>query len=161
MQVVWSNSAPQDAIGAAIAGAAARNGKTQQYARSSSPGGKRLRRARRRRPHVRLSPAHRAANVAAEQVRGIIDRFCRGSVENLLVGMVDDNLITPDKLRELAERIEETEAAERKSTGKESRVALPTNDGSKGSHKRTVLNARRHHAPNFPGLACRSSRCLG
>ena len=57
-------------------------------------------------------------NVAAEQVRGIIDRFCRGSVENLLVGMVDDNLITPDKLRELAERIEEAEAADRKSTGK-------------------------------------------
>lgn len=57
-------------------------------------------------------------NVAAEQVRGIIDRFCRGSVENLLVGMVDDNLITSDKLRELAERIKEAEAAERKSTGK-------------------------------------------
>lgn len=54
-------------------------------------------------------------NVASQQVRGIIDRFCRGSVENLLVGMVDDNLITPDKLRELAERIEEAEAAQKKS----------------------------------------------
>jgi BlaI family penicillinase repressor len=53
-------------------------------------------------------------NVAAQQVRGIIDKLCRGSVENLLVGMVDDNLITPDKLRELAERIEEAEAAEKK-----------------------------------------------
>jgi predicted transcriptional regulator len=53
-------------------------------------------------------------NVASQQVRGIIDRFCRGSVENLLVGMVDDNLITPDKLRELAEKIEETEAAQKK-----------------------------------------------
>ena len=57
-------------------------------------------------------------SVATEQVRGIIDRFCRGSVENLLVGMVDDNLITPDKLRELAERIEDAEAAQRKSMGK-------------------------------------------
>lgn len=54
-------------------------------------------------------------NVATQQVRGIIDRLCRGSVENLLVGMVDDNLITPDKLRELAERIEEAEAAQKKS----------------------------------------------
>src|SRR5262245_9922156 len=36
-------------------------------------------------------------NVAAQQVRGIIDRFCRGSVENLLVGMVDENLIKQDK----------------------------------------------------------------
>src|SRR5437763_5838714 len=53
-------------------------------------------------------------SVASQQVRGIIDRFCRGSVENLLVGMVDDDLITPDKLRELAERIEEAEVPERK-----------------------------------------------
>lgn len=53
-------------------------------------------------------------NVASQQVRGIIDRFCRGSVENLLVGMVDDNLITPDRLRELAEKIEEAEAAQKK-----------------------------------------------
>jgi BlaI family penicillinase repressor len=51
-------------------------------------------------------------NVAAQQVRGIIDRFCRGSVENLLVGMVDDNLITPDKLRDLADKIAEAEAAD-------------------------------------------------
>jgi predicted transcriptional regulator len=54
-------------------------------------------------------------NVAAQQVRGIIDRLCRGSVENLLVGMVDDNLITPDKLRELADRISQAEAAHKKS----------------------------------------------
>ncbi|HMC11327.1 MAG TPA: BlaI/MecI/CopY family transcriptional regulator [Pirellulaceae bacterium] len=53
-------------------------------------------------------------SVAAQQVRGIIDRFCRGSVENLLVGMVDDNLITPDKLRDLAARIEEAEATQKK-----------------------------------------------
>ena len=57
-------------------------------------------------------------NVASQQVRGIIDRFCRGSVENLLVGMVDDNLITPDKLRELAQRIEEAESAERQANKK-------------------------------------------
>lgn len=54
-------------------------------------------------------------NVASQQVRGIIERFCRGSVESLLVGMIDDNLITPDKLRELAERIEDAEAAQKKS----------------------------------------------
>ncbi|HEY2413996.1 MAG TPA: BlaI/MecI/CopY family transcriptional regulator [Pirellulaceae bacterium] len=53
-------------------------------------------------------------NVATQQVRGIIDRFCRGSVENLLVGMVDDNLITPDKLRDLAARIDAAEAAQQK-----------------------------------------------
>jgi BlaI family transcriptional regulator, penicillinase repressor len=51
-------------------------------------------------------------NVANQQVRGIINRFCRGSVENLLVGMVDDNLITPDKLRELADKIAEAEVSD-------------------------------------------------
>src|SRR5688572_14478258 len=53
-------------------------------------------------------------SIATQQVRGIIDRFCRGSVENLLVGMIDDDLLTADKLRELAERIEEAEAIEKK-----------------------------------------------
>jgi predicted transcriptional regulator len=60
--------------------------------------------------HPRVEPQ----NVASQQVRGIIDRFCSGSVENLLVGMVDDNLITPDKLRDLAERIEAAEVSQKK-----------------------------------------------
>lgn len=53
-------------------------------------------------------------NVATQQVRGIIDRFCRGSVEKLLVGMVDDKLISPEKLRELAVKIAESEVAQKK-----------------------------------------------
>src|SRR5437763_10900631 len=53
-------------------------------------------------------------SIASQQVRGIIDRFCRGSVENLLVGMVDDDLITSDKLRDLADKIAEAEAAQKK-----------------------------------------------
>lgn len=55
------------------------------------------------RPHVERQM------VATQQVRGIIDRFCQGSVENLLVGMVDDRLISPEKLRELANRIEQAD----------------------------------------------------
>ena len=51
-------------------------------------------------------------NVATQAVRGIIDRFCAGSVDALLAGMVHGELITPDKLRELADKIA---AAERKS----------------------------------------------
>ena len=53
-------------------------------------------------------------NIATQAVRGVIDRFCAGSVEALLAGMVDGDLITPDKLRELADRIDR---AERNSTG--------------------------------------------
>jgi hypothetical protein len=53
--------------------------------------------------------------VAAQQIRGIVERFCSGSVENLLVGMVDDDLISPGKLRELADRIDQADAAQKKS----------------------------------------------
>jgi BlaI family penicillinase repressor len=50
-------------------------------------------------------------DVATQQVRGIIDRLCLGSVESLLVGMVDDNLISATELRKLAEKITEAERA--------------------------------------------------
>lgn len=55
-------------------------------------------------------------NVAADAVRGIIDRICKGSVESLLVGMVNREVVSPEKLRELADRIEseEKEAAKKK-----------------------------------------------
>ncbi len=53
-------------------------------------------------------------SVATQQVRGIVERFCRGSVEDLLVGMVDDDLISPEKLRELANRISQADAAQKK-----------------------------------------------
>ena len=52
-------------------------------------------------------------SVASRQVRGIMDRFCRGSIENLLVGMVDDQMITPEKLKELADRISQREVSEK------------------------------------------------
>ena len=57
-------------------------------------------------------PTVQSKNVANDAVRGIIDRFCNGSVEDLLVGMVDDKLLTPAKLQELANRIAEAEAEE-------------------------------------------------
>jgi len=56
-------------------------------------------------------------NVAAQAVKGIIDRFCSGSVESLLAGMVDDELISSSKLRELADKIADAERAAKKSSG--------------------------------------------
>ena len=49
-------------------------------------------------------------NAAASAVRSIVDRFCAGSVENLLVGMVDDKQISPRRLRELADQIAAAES---------------------------------------------------
>ncbi|MGE5191468.1 MAG: BlaI/MecI/CopY family transcriptional regulator [Deltaproteobacteria bacterium] len=49
-------------------------------------------------------------SVATDAVRGIIHRFCEGSVEKLLVGMVDDQILTLDELAELAMKITAAEA---------------------------------------------------
>ncbi len=57
-------------------------------------------------------------DVAAQAVRGIIERFCAGSVESLLVGMVDGDLITPGKLQQLADKIADAERSGRRNTKK-------------------------------------------
>jgi BlaI family penicillinase repressor len=44
-------------------------------------------------------------SVTVEAARQLIDRFCGGSVRELLVGLVDDQLIEPGELRQLAEEI--------------------------------------------------------
>ncbi len=44
-------------------------------------------------------------SVAARAVRQIIDRFCGGSVEELLVGMVSNDVVDERELRRLAQRI--------------------------------------------------------
>jgi BlaI family penicillinase repressor len=60
-------------------------------------------------------PRVESQHVATDAVRGIIDRFCGGSVEDLLVGMVDDKILTPDKLKQLAVKIAEAEAKVKRS----------------------------------------------
>ena len=55
------------------------------------------------------SPVVASENVAADAVRSIIDRFCNGSVESLLVGMIDREVVSPEKLQELVARIAESE----------------------------------------------------
>jgi predicted transcriptional regulator len=42
-------------------------------------------------------------SLAARAVRQIIDRFCRGSVEELVTGMVDAKVLTNDELDQLAQ----------------------------------------------------------
>jgi len=55
------------------------------------------------------APRERSQNVAADAVRSIIERFCGGSIEALLVGMVDREVISPEKLEELAAKIAQQE----------------------------------------------------
>jgi len=49
--------------------------------------------------------AEEPRSVAASAIRQIIDRFCGGSVEQLLVGMVNGEVVDERELRRLAERI--------------------------------------------------------
>ena len=44
-------------------------------------------------------------DVAASAVRQIIDRFCGGSVEQLLVGLVNNDIVDERELQRLAQRI--------------------------------------------------------
>jgi BlaI family penicillinase repressor len=46
--------------------------------------------------------------VAARAVQGIVDWFCNGSVEEVLVGMVDNAMLDRKRLRMLTDRIAET-----------------------------------------------------
>lgn len=59
------------------------------------------------------SGAEQRQSVAARAVRQIIERFCGGSVEQLLTGMVNNDVIDERELQRLAQRI-----ARRKSRAK-------------------------------------------
>ncbi|MDP6556387.1 MAG: BlaI/MecI/CopY family transcriptional regulator [Pirellulaceae bacterium] len=54
-------------------------------------------------------PRVQSQHVATDAVRGIIDSFCDGSVEDLLIGLVDDKILSPNKLKELAKKIADAE----------------------------------------------------
>src|ERR1700722_1585266 len=52
--------------------------------------------------------------VAAEAVRSVLKRFCRGSLEELLTGLVDHRVVDSAELRRLAERIDVQEKKRRR-----------------------------------------------
>jgi len=54
------------------------------------------------------------SNVAANAVRDIIERFCAGSVEQLLVGMVDSKVVNRRELESLARKIARAKDRQRK-----------------------------------------------
>ena len=54
-------------------------------------------------------PAQSRQRVAGRAVKRIVDWFCEGSVEALLVGMVDSKVLDRAELQRLAERIAEAQ----------------------------------------------------
>ena len=57
-------------------------------------------------------PAESRQKVAGRAVKRIVDWFCEGSVEALLVGMVDSKILGRDELQRLADRIAAASKAE-------------------------------------------------
>ena len=54
-------------------------------------------------------------NIAVRAVKNIIDRFCGGSAEELVLGMVDNAVLDRKQLERLARRIAERSAGGRRS----------------------------------------------
>lgn len=51
------------------------------------------------------SAVESSSSLAGRAVRQIIDRFCQGSIEELVSGMVDARLLTKDELDRLADLV--------------------------------------------------------
>lgn len=58
----------------------------------------------------------KASDMANRAVRRVVERFCEGSLPNLLIGMADDRLISAAELRELAAEIERKQKKTKRST---------------------------------------------
>lgn len=56
-------------------------------------------------------PSDERQNVAVRAVKGIIDRFCGGSAEQLVLGMVDNEVLDQKQLERLAKRIAERDSS--------------------------------------------------
>jgi predicted transcriptional regulator len=61
------------------------------------------------------SSAREPRKVAVETVRTVLKNFCRGSLEELLTGLVDQRVVDSAELRRLAERIDAQEKRRKKS----------------------------------------------
>ncbi|HEV2401983.1 MAG TPA: BlaI/MecI/CopY family transcriptional regulator [Candidatus Sulfotelmatobacter sp.] len=63
-------------------------------------------------------PSDKRQNVAVRAVKNIIDRFCGGSVEALMLGMVDNQVLDRKQLERLARKIAEEKPADETSNAK-------------------------------------------
>src|ERR1700681_1391490 len=55
-------------------------------------------------------PTQPRGRVAAKAVQGIVDWFCNGSIEEVLVGMVDSAMLDQRQLRTLADQVAKAKA---------------------------------------------------
>lgn len=60
----------------------------------------------------------KSRNVAVRAVRQILDRFCDGSLEQLLVGMVENQVVDRAELQQLARKLAQGSSGEKESSKK-------------------------------------------
>src|ERR1700678_2991362 len=65
------------------------------------------------------SGVEKPRNVAVRAVRQILDKFCDGSLEQLLVGLVENEVVDRAELQQLARRLAQSPAAKKGAKGKE------------------------------------------
>ena len=65
--------------------------------------------------------ADRRQNVAVRAVKNIIDRFCGGSAEELVLGMVDNEVLDHKQLERLSRKIAERSAGNQVDPGRKDR----------------------------------------
>ena len=58
----------------------------------------------------------RPSSIAAHAVKQILDRFCHGSLESLLAGMVEDELVDTGELQNIVNRLSRKSAAKKERT---------------------------------------------
>jgi predicted transcriptional regulator len=76
-------------------------------------------------------PAQTRQRVAGRAVKRIVDWFCEGSVEALLVGMVDSKVLDRGELQRLAERIASVAAAQKDAAGSKDRKREDSEKGGR------------------------------
>jgi len=64
-------------------------------------------------------------SVAVRAVKGIIDRFCGGSAEQLVLGMVDNAVLDGKQLERLAKKVAESESRKERTLGKKKKPTEP------------------------------------
>jgi predicted transcriptional regulator len=68
------------------------------------------------------SGVEKPRNVAVRAVRQILDRFCEGSLEQLLVGLVENEVVDRAELQKLARRLGQTPATKKERSQKDSSI---------------------------------------
>jgi BlaI family transcriptional regulator, penicillinase repressor len=86
-------------------------------------------------------PSESRQRVAGRAVKRIVDWFCEGSVEALLVGMVDSKVLDRSELQRLAERI----AAVQKNAGADGPVStrIPPPDRVNAVHANGIAHRKK------------------